>query len=122
MLHFVRARRTEHVKPQGVPDRQKFLQDDAVEESIFAPRAKASLSDSAAKLDDSRALPDQLGFNTGCTAAFFTRPQKYRAVFLLREVEELSTGETAKILAVSTDAVKTRSAARPAHNAPEAGR
>jgi RNA polymerase sigma-70 factor, ECF subfamily len=35
-------------------------------------------------------------------------PSIYRAVVLLRDVEELSTEETAQILGVSTDVVKTR--------------
>ena len=35
-------------------------------------------------------------------------PQSYRAVVLLRDLEELSTEETAQILDVSTDVVKTR--------------
>ena len=35
-------------------------------------------------------------------------PDIYRSVVLLRDVEELSTGETAEILEVSEDVVKTR--------------
>ena len=35
-------------------------------------------------------------------------PEKLRSVFVLREIEELSTKETAKELAISTPAVKTR--------------
>ena len=35
-------------------------------------------------------------------------PETYRAVVLLRDMEELSTEETAQILDVSTDVVKTR--------------
>ena len=35
-------------------------------------------------------------------------PEIYRAVMLLRDVEELSTEETAHVLGVNTDAVKTR--------------
>jgi RNA polymerase sigma-70 factor (ECF subfamily) len=35
-------------------------------------------------------------------------PESYRAVVLLRDVEELSTEETAQILDLSTDVVKTR--------------
>ncbi len=35
-------------------------------------------------------------------------PETYRAVILLRDIEELSTGETAQILEVSEDTVKTR--------------
>ncbi len=35
-------------------------------------------------------------------------PQQYRTVLMLREVEGLSTAETAEVLAVSEDVVKTR--------------
>ena len=35
-------------------------------------------------------------------------PDLYKAVFLLREVEELSTEDCAEILGVTSDAVKTR--------------
>ncbi len=35
-------------------------------------------------------------------------PESYRAVILLRDIEELSTGETAQILEVTEDTVKTR--------------
>ena len=35
-------------------------------------------------------------------------PQLYRTVLMLREVEELTTAETAEVLAVSEDVVKTR--------------
>ena len=40
--------------------------------------------------------------------AISSLPEIYRAVILLRDVEELSTDETAQILDLSTDAVKTR--------------
>jgi RNA polymerase sigma-70 factor (ECF subfamily) len=35
-------------------------------------------------------------------------PETYRSVVLLRDLEELSTEETAQILGVSQDVVKTR--------------
>jgi RNA polymerase sigma-70 factor (ECF subfamily) len=35
-------------------------------------------------------------------------PQTYRAVVLLRDVEELSTEETAQLLDLSVDVIKTR--------------
>jgi RNA polymerase sigma-70 factor (ECF subfamily) len=35
-------------------------------------------------------------------------PEIYRSVLLLRDVEELSTEETAHVLDLNTDAVKTR--------------
>ena len=42
------------------------------------------------------------------TDAIRTLPEIYRSVVLLRDVEELSTEETAEILDISTDTVKTR--------------
>jgi RNA polymerase sigma-70 factor, ECF subfamily len=41
-------------------------------------------------------------------AAIRELPDSYRAVLLLRDLEELSTEETAEILGISTDLVKTR--------------
>ena len=37
-----------------------------------------------------------------------TLPETYRSVFMLREVEQLSTSETAECLELSEEAVKTR--------------
>jgi RNA polymerase sigma-70 factor (ECF subfamily) len=37
-----------------------------------------------------------------------TLPETYRTVFVLRDVEELSTAETAECLELSEEAVKTR--------------
>jgi RNA polymerase sigma-70 factor, ECF subfamily len=41
-------------------------------------------------------------------AAVQTLPETYRTVFVLREIEELSTAETAECLELSEEAVKTR--------------
>jgi RNA polymerase sigma-70 factor (ECF subfamily) len=41
-------------------------------------------------------------------AAVDALPENYRTVFVLREVEQLSTSETAACLEVSEEAVKTR--------------
>ena len=35
-------------------------------------------------------------------------PQKYREIFILRDVQHLSVAETAKVLSLSTPAVKTQ--------------
>ncbi len=80
--------------------------------SIFAPREEVSLDQPGPQVPDSSAGPDQAllqrELHDRLTAAIRELPQIYRAVFLLREVEELSTDETAKILELSTDVVKTR--------------
>ena len=90
--------------------------------SIFAPEVEISLDEvrpakaggDAMKLDiaDWSALPEMAAANAQLrevlSAAVKGLPDLYRAVFLLRDVEELSTEETAKILDVSVDVVKTR--------------
>jgi RNA polymerase sigma-70 factor, ECF subfamily len=46
--------------------------------------------------------------NDGVVKAMENLPQKYREIFLLRDVEHLSVEETSKLLGVSTAAVKTQ--------------
>jgi RNA polymerase sigma-70 factor, ECF subfamily len=90
--------------------------------SVFAPEVEISLDEvrpaksggDAMKLDiaDWSALPELAAANAQLrevlSAAVKGLPDLYRSVFLLRDVEELSTEETAKILDVSVDVVKTR--------------
>ncbi len=80
--------------------------------SIFAPREEVSLDQPGAQIRDRGALPDseviRRELHDRLSSAIRELPQIYRAVFLLRDVEELSTDETAKILDLSTDVVKTR--------------
>jgi len=81
--------------------------------SIFAPREEVSLDEPAVgDLSDSSARADgnllQHELHDRLYEAIRALPQIYRAVLLLRDVEELSTEDTAKILDVSTDVVKTR--------------
>jgi RNA polymerase sigma-70 factor (ECF subfamily) len=80
--------------------------------SIFAPREEVSLEERAAHLSDGTPLPDKEvlrhELHDQLSAAIRALPQIYRAVFLLREVEQLTTEETAQILDVSSDVVKTR--------------
>jgi RNA polymerase sigma-70 factor (ECF subfamily) len=80
--------------------------------SIFAPREEVSLDRPGPQLPDSAALPDkvllQRELHDQLTDAIRKLPQIYRAVFLLREVEGLSTQETGNILDLSIDVVKTR--------------
>lgn len=45
---------------------------------------------------------------SGVRAAIDRLPDSYRAVLLLRDIEEMSTGETARVLGLSENAVKVR--------------
>jgi RNA polymerase sigma-70 factor (ECF subfamily) len=88
--------------------------------SVFAPKEELSLDelrpakDGQARLEiaDWSLLPDQAAENSELRAALdhavAELPELYRAVFLLRDAEQLSTDDTAGILGISADAVKTR--------------
>jgi RNA polymerase sigma-70 factor (ECF subfamily) len=89
--------------------------------SVFAPTVELSLDElmprqgeegKGIEIADWNALPEDavLGseLRSALTEAIQSLPDAYRAVVLLRDVEELSTEETAEILEISTDAVKTR--------------
>jgi RNA polymerase sigma-70 factor, ECF subfamily len=60
----------------------------------------------AAETPEAQAIRGQLGHVL--KAAVDALPQTYRSVFMLREVEQLSTSETAECLELSEEAVKTR--------------
>jgi RNA polymerase sigma-70 factor (ECF subfamily) len=89
--------------------------------SMFAPERELSLEQYVSDLDgsaldrqiaDAGELPDQELFraemNAALTRAMQQLPSNYRSVILLRDIEELSTEETAEILDLSTDVVKQR--------------
>lgn len=91
--------------------------------SVFAPTQELSLDDFLPamgndgehvkiQIADWSALPDDQLLRTELgrvlREAIGELPDLYRSVILLRDVEELSTEETAQILDVSADAVKTR--------------
>jgi len=89
--------------------------------SLFAPARELSLDEfrpakngHGARIDiaDWSALPDDLAadeeLRRALAGAIRELPEMYRMVFLLRDVEELSTEATAQILEVSEDAVKQR--------------
>jgi RNA polymerase sigma-70 factor (ECF subfamily) len=91
--------------------------------SVFAPTQELSLDDflphsehdgSHRKLEiaDWSALPDDQVLRSELRGvinqAIQELPEIYRAVILLRDVEELSTDETAQVLEINPDAVKTR--------------
>lgn len=74
-------------------------------EAGLPPRDEAALS--PADRDPERSMFD-LEMKTLLEAAIESLPRDYRAVFVLREVEGLTTAETAECLGVSEDVVKTR--------------
>jgi len=91
--------------------------------SVFAPAAELSLDDlkpqrsedgagTRLEIADWSALPEDLAasaeFRRSLDRAVAALPDLYRAVFLLRDIEELSTSETAEVLGINEDAVKTR--------------
>ncbi len=91
--------------------------------SIFAPPVELSLDElrprrdgggELAKLEiaDWSMLPEDVALDgelhTALTEAIQGLPEIYKSVILLRDVEELSTEETAGILDVKIDVVKTR--------------
>jgi RNA polymerase sigma-70 factor, ECF subfamily len=82
--------------------------------SVFAPAHELSIDELAPTVEpagsepapDSRLLHGEL--KAILDRLIVELPPTYRAVVLLRDVEELSTEETAQILDISTDLVKTR--------------
>ncbi len=91
--------------------------------SVFAPRHELSLEELMPvrngegehrhiDIADWSALPEDSVLRSELGAeiarAISGLPEIYRPVILLRDVEELSTEETAEILEISTDLVKTR--------------
>lgn len=67
---------------------------------------EASRRQIAPETPEAQAMRGQLG--KMLQAAVDTLPEAYRSVFVLREVEQLSTSETAECLELSEEAVKTR--------------
>jgi RNA polymerase sigma-70 factor (ECF subfamily) len=91
--------------------------------SVFAPTQELSLDDllphseqdgghRKLEIADWSALPDDQVLRSELRdviqAAIQELPEIYRAVILLRDVEELSTDETAQVLDISPESVKTR--------------
>jgi RNA polymerase sigma-70 factor (ECF subfamily) len=91
--------------------------------SVFAPTAELSLDefrpnwkgdgeDRRLEIADWSSLPDEQAISGEMSRilrqAIEDLPDIYRTVILLRDVEELSTDESAEILGVTTDVVKTR--------------
>jgi RNA polymerase sigma-70 factor, ECF subfamily len=91
--------------------------------SVFAPKVELSLDDlRPRKINDGEvhrieiadwtSLPENLlldaELQNALTRSIRELPEIYRSVVLLRDVEELTTEETAEILEIRPDAVKTR--------------
>ena len=90
--------------------------------SVFAPAQELSLDDFLPHQDqddgrrleiaDWSALPDDQALRAELKdivhAAIEKLPEIYRAIILLRDIEELSTEEAAEVLDISLEAVKTR--------------
>ncbi len=83
--------------------------------SVFAPAHELSLDDflpAKMQIADWSELPDrqvlQLELRKALDGAIAGLPENYKSVMLLRDVEELSTQETAHILDLTEDVVKTR--------------
>lgn len=68
--------------------------------------AEADRRQSASETPEAQAMRGQL--TQMLEAAVGGLPAAYRSVFVLREVEQLSTSETAECLELSEEAVKTR--------------
>jgi len=79
--------------------------------SIFAPACELSLDENIGATDG-QDLPDRVAMRShtkeAIELAIRELPASYRHVILLRDIEELSTQETAEILDLSEDVVKTR--------------
>jgi RNA polymerase sigma-70 factor (ECF subfamily) len=68
--------------------------------------AEADRRQATAETPETQAMRGQLG--QLLQSAVDALPESYRSVFMLREVEQLSTSETAECLDLSEEAVKTR--------------
>lgn len=85
--------------------------------SVFAPEHELSLDEEGGEnrsmeIGDWSRLPDdellRSELRDALHSAVAALPETYRAVVLLRDLEELSTDETAQILGLTQDVVKTR--------------
>ena len=78
----------------------------------FLPRSGESAEGRKLEIADWSALPDEQALRAELREtidrAIQELPEIYRAVIVLRDVEELTTEETAQVLDIQQDAVKTR--------------
>ena len=87
------------------PDRELSLEE-------FIPASEGEGEHRTIQIADWSRLPEEELLNAELRGelrkAIAELPESYRTVVLLRDIEELSTEETAQILDLSTDVVKTR--------------
>jgi RNA polymerase sigma-70 factor (ECF subfamily) len=119
---FVQLREPERVRPwvfriaknACLMKRRKSVFAPAHELSLeqFLPARNQANGERKIEIADWSRLPDDQALQSEMkevlARAIGDLPETYRAVILLRDLEELSTGETAQILEVSEDTVKTR--------------
>lgn len=87
------------------PDRELSLDEFMPKSSQENGHRKIEIADWSA-LPEDRALKAELG--RALDAAIGELPEIYKTVLLLRDVEDLTTEETAEVLDITTDTVKTR--------------
>ena len=77
-------------------------EDSEAEEGMFMPRQFADWRDVPSEAFEKKEIRGAV------QKALDGLPQKYREIFILRDVQHLSVAETAKVLSLSTPAVKTQ--------------
>jgi len=87
------------------PDRELSLDEFMPSKSHAHGEAKIEIADWSSLPDDRVLQAEMKEVLEGAIAAL---PENYRSVILLRDMEELSTQETAQVLDLSEDTVKTR--------------
>jgi RNA polymerase sigma-70 factor (ECF subfamily) len=92
---LMRRRRERTVVMEGIDDRRE-------EESDYAPREFADWREIPSEALERKEVRQRLG------EALASLDQKYREVFVLRDMEELNIQETAAALGISVASVKTR--------------
>jgi RNA polymerase sigma-70 factor (ECF subfamily) len=92
--------------------KSKFAPDHELSLDELMPTFRQDGGERKMEIADWSALPDDQAIGTQMTGilrrAIEELPDIYRSVILLRDMEELSTAETADVLSISEDSVKTR--------------
>lgn len=92
--------------------KSKFAPDHELSLDELMPTFRQDGGERKMEIADWSALPDEEAISTQMTGilqrAIEELPDIYRSVILLRDMEELSTAETADVLSISEDSVKTR--------------
>ena len=111
---FSQLRDAEHVRPWVFRIARNVCASKR-RKSVFAPVVEISLDELqplGGELADWKKVPEEAAIseelNEALRAAIRKLPDLYQPVLLLRDVEGLSTKETAEVLAIAEDAVKTR--------------